>query len=295
MDEKEKSIGIFDSGIGGLTVLKEVKKLLPHENLVYFGDTARVPYGNKSAETIIRYSLESAFFLSEKNIKLLIIACNTVSACSLKILQHYIKVPIIGVIEPGIKTLLETTRNFKVAILGTRATIASKVHYKMIVERAPQTQIFPLAAPLFVPLVEEGFINNSIAESIVHAYLSHLPKNEIDTILLACTHYPLLTDVIQKEVGQLVKLINPAFTCAEEVYQILLSQNLLASSNKLGHAQYFVSDDAERFKIIGERFLESKIEDLAIAHPASIKHDQKMLSALKELIEKLHSRECSKT
>jgi glutamate racemase len=207
-EKSTQSIGIFDSGFGGLTVMRSIRSTLPHENLIYFGDTARLPYGSKSAETILRYSIEGASFLISQGIKLLVIACNT-ACCSFVIeeLQKLFSVPILGVIMPGVDQIIKNSVNGRIGILGTRFTVSSGVLQQHIKARLPEADISAISCPLFVPLVEEGYVEHPLTEIIVQEYLRPLKKKEVDSVLLACTHYPLLHSVIQKELGENVSRI----------------------------------------------------------------------------------------
>lgn len=247
-------IGIFDSGVGGLTVLQAIAKALPNEDLIYFGDTARVPYGNKSAETIVRYSIENAHFLHEKGIKLLVVACNTASAFALPTLREQFDFPIIGVISAGAKKAAEVSKKRRIAILATRATIRSQAYQNTLISLIPNVHLLPIACPLFVPLVEENFISHSACELIVREYLKEIHHHDIDTILLGCTHYPILTSLIQNEAGEHVTLVNSASTCASEVASILQEKNLLNPQNRGTH-RYFVSDDIDHFNSLAKNLV----------------------------------------
>jgi len=265
----QDSIGIFDSGFGGLTVLHAMRQLLPHENIVYFGDTARLPYGSKSAETILRYSLEGASFLINQGIKLLVIACNT-ACCSSAIdeLQKHFQIPIIGVIFPGVEEVVATSNSGKVAILGTRFTISSGVYQHLIKARIPHAEITAISCPLFVPLVEEGYIEHPLAEVIVQEYLRPLKRKEIDTILLGCTHYPLLQSIIQKEIGPEVQLVDPAKSCATKIKEILFANHLQNMQKEIPNYEFYVSDDPEKFRLLGKTFLNHPIEHVQVTPPS---------------------------
>jgi len=188
----ENPIGIFDSGVGGLTVLKEISKLISTENIVYLGDTARVPYGIRSAETVVKYSIECADFLFKKQIKMLVVACNTSSSVSLHVLRERFPIPVIGVIEPGVRAALKVTKNGKIGIIGTEATVQSESYAKKIKSLNPNIEVISIACPLFVPLVEDGILEGTIAELVVERYLKDMKNSGIDTLILGCTHYPLL-------------------------------------------------------------------------------------------------------
>lgn len=265
---KSRTIGLFDSGIGGLTVMSQLIRTLPHESLTYFGDTARVPYGGKSRETILRYAIESAIFLLQQQIKMLIIPCNTVSAYALEPLRQIFNIPVIGVIDPGAEKAVATTRQGRIAVLGTKATILSGIYQKKIQEKLPDAHVISIACPLFVPLVEEIFISHPATKLVVKEYLAPLKKEKIDTLLLGCTHYPLLWEAIQEEMGPEVTLVDSATTCAETVAAALQATGLAKEG---GEAQYhfYVSDDPQKFKKLGETFLGAPIphvEAISLGH-----------------------------
>jgi glutamate racemase len=254
-------IGIFDSGIGGLTVVKEVKRLLPSENIIYLGDTARVPYGIRSAETVTRYSFECAEFLMKKGIKLLVVACNTVSAVSLHEIKKIISIPVVGVLEPGAKAAVDSARNNgkRIGIIGTEATIKSSAYKKAINILDSDIEVFGLPCPLFVPLVEEGLTEGDIARLIAERYLGTLRDSGANTLVLGCTHYPLLKDVIQQVMGD-VALIDSAVETAKVVRDILKGQESMDKAG--GRLKFYVTDSPERFIAVGEKFLQSRIEDI---------------------------------
>lgn len=253
-------IGLFDSGFGGLTVLKQVRQLLPHENIVYLGDTARLPYGSKSPQTIIQYAEENAQFLLEKQIKLLIVACHTACSHSFAILKNKLPIPVIGVIEPGFKLLAQATKTKRVAVLGTASTIGSGIYQKLFSAQYPQMQLFPVACPLFVPLIEEGFSNHQAAEWIAKDYLGHLENEKIDAALLACTHYPLMRPIIQQAIGARVQLIEPAQAAAEEAAALLLASHLLNPALEVPGVEFYATDDPEKFQRLGKAFLGQEID-----------------------------------
>src|SRR5512146_2652664 len=217
----QKAIGIFDSGIGGLTVLKQIVATLPGENIIYLGDTARVPYGIRSPETVTRYSFENTSFLLSQEIKLLVVACNTASAISLEAVKKEYPLPVIGVLEPGARAAVAATRSGKVAVIGTEATIGSGAYEKAIRKIAPDAEVISLACPLFVPLAEEGWTDNDVARLVAEKYLSPLRGSGIDTLVLGCTHYPRLKPVIAGAVGPAVALIDSASETAKEVSDVL--------------------------------------------------------------------------
>lgn len=253
-------IGLFDSGLGGLTVVSSLKQRLPGENLIYFGDTARVPYGNKSRDTILRYSIENTIFLLNKNIKLLVVACNTASAYSIARLQQIFSIPILGVIEAGAECAVRTSKNQCIAILGTQGTIASGAYQQEIRRRHPDASLTTIPCPLFVPLVEERFVSHPAARLIVQEYLKPIRNTQVDTILLGCTHYPLLRDLIREEAGDGMQIVDSASTCAEMVDQKLAEMRLHNTSQGVGQCSYYVSDDPHKFRHLACDFLNETIE-----------------------------------
>lgn len=259
-DPKNGSIGIFDSGVGGLTVMRAIRELLPHENIVYFGDTARLPYGNKSSETILRYSLEGADFLKTQGIKVLVNACNTSCSAALPAIRQSSEIPVIGVTEQGIEEVVKRFEAEKIAILGTRATITSGIYQQQILSQRSGLELYSISCPLFVPLVEEGYVAHPLSSLVVQEYLRPLKTKEITAVLLGCTHYPLLQPIIQNELGPEVLLIDPANACAEKTRAVLAEKNLLNPSTELPHYQFYVSDDPEKFRLLGKTFLNYPIE-----------------------------------
>ncbi|MEK6724945.1 MAG: glutamate racemase [Deltaproteobacteria bacterium] len=248
-----KAIGVFDSGIGGLTVLKEIIRLFPHEDTIYLGDTARVPYGTKSAETVTRYSLEISDFLVTKGIKLLVVACNTASAVALPALREKHSLPIIGVIEPGARKAVATTQTKKVGVIGTEGTIKSGAYEKAIKALAPEIEVISKPCPLFVPLAEEGWTDNDVARSATSRYLEDMKG--VDTLVLGCTHYPLLKSSIASVMGTDVRLIDSGEETALEVRRVLSKEGLLRRLSQIGKRTFYVTDTPERFVSVGLRFL----------------------------------------
>ncbi len=255
-------IGIFDSGIGGLTVVKSVLRIMPNENIVYFGDTARVPYGSKSNETVVEYSIQAANFLLRKNIKLLVVACNTASAVALKELRKFLTIPVIGMIEPGAKMALQESRTGIVGVIGTRATINNKAYAHELKKLNPKAKVYEQACPLFVPLAEEGWLDHKVTELVAKEYLGELHKKKIDSLILGCTHYPILTDIIQKVVGKNVKLIDSGTPAARLVEDYLNGRQLRNQSVHQGLSEFYVSDVPTKFREVAERFLGKKITHL---------------------------------
>lgn len=254
-----KAIGIFDSGIGGLTVLKEIISVLPGEHIIYLGDTARVPYGIRTAETVTRYSFENTRFLLEQEVKLLVIACNTASAVSLDAVKREFPLPVIGVLEPGARAAAACTRNRRVGVIGTEATIRSGAYEKAIRALDPSITVESLACPLFVPLVEEGWTDNDVAELVARRYLAPLGERGIDTLVLGCTHYPLLKDVITRVMGGSITLIDSARETAKEVVSVLDKLNWHTPAAAAPSRKFFVTDGPERFEKVGKRFLRSDV------------------------------------
>jgi glutamate racemase len=253
------AIGVFDSGIGGLTVLHEIIEALPRESTVYLGDTARAPYGSKSAETVLRYSFENCEFLVEKGVKLIVVACNTSTAIALDRLETSLNVPVVGVIEPGVRSALATTKNKKIGVIGTEATIQSGAYTRALKASDPEVEVYSRACPLFVPLVEEGWTDNAVVEMTVQAYLGSLKQSGIDTLILGCTHYPLLKKTLRNYLGSGVRLIDSAEETAKEVALTLRKSGSAVKSGKGSHG-FFVTDAPDRFIKVGRRFLGDKVE-----------------------------------
>ncbi len=260
--DRNSPIGVFDSGIGGLTVLKEIFRVLPDESTIYLGDTARVPYGIRSPETVMRYSFENTRFLVSKGIKLLVIACNTASSISLTEIKKKMSIPVIGVIEPGANAAVKSTRNEKIGIIGTEATIRSSSYKKAIRAIDSSAEVFGLPCPLFVPLVEEGWTEGKIAVMVAEKYLKGIRNKGIDTLVLGCTHYPLLKSVVSEVMGSDIRLIDSAVETAKWIKEILKSKGLERKSKARPLREIYVTDSPERFIKVGERFLEQKIKHI---------------------------------
>lgn len=254
-----RPIGIFDSGVGGLTVASQIEKILPEEDIVYFGDTARVPYGTKSKETVTKFSVENVEFLMERDVKLVVVACNTASSLSLDFLKRCFRVPIIGVIEPGAKGAVSTTRSNRVGVIGTNATISSGAYERAIKKINPRISVSTQGCPLFVPLVEEGWLNKDVTRQVASEYLSPLKAKKIDTLIMGCTHYPLLRQIIQDVMGRNVMLVDSAKEVAKEARIILDSAGHLNRPGRKGKHSFFVSDEPSRFIRMAERFLKRRI------------------------------------
>lgn len=261
--EKRQPIGVFDSGIGGLTVVKRITSALPQENIVYFGDTARVPYGSKSNKTVIEYSIQDAKFLLSKNVKAIVVACNTASSIALKELRKNFNVPVIGMIEPGAKLAAKSTRSGRIGVIGTRATISNKAYSNEIKKINPSFEVFEKACPLFVPLAEEGWIKHKATYDIAEEYLKELRELKIDTLVLGCTHYPLLSDVIQEVIAKDVKLIDSGVASAEIVKDELSRVDLHTNGHSLGYLNFYVSDIPVKFKEVAGLFLGKPVMEVS--------------------------------
>lgn len=259
LDLSHYPIGIFDSGFGGLTVMRAVRELLPDENILYLGDAARLPYGNKSRETILRYTQESCQFLAGQKVKLIIIACHTASAQALSEVAGRFSLPIVGMVEPSLPELKKSAEKGKIAIIGTQGTISSKIYQNTIQTEVPKAEITALACPLFVPLVEEGLMDSPITKESIKHYLQEIKQDKVKTVLLACTHYPLLTPLIQSYLGPECSLIDPAIHCAKHVNYLMQSQGLMNTSSQKGVSVFYTTDDPEKFKHFGEKFLGTSI------------------------------------
>lgn len=269
---RELPIGIFDSGVGGLTVYRALREHLPHEHFIYLGDTARVPYGTKSLATVERYAVENALFLVSRGIKILVVACNTASALALPCVRECARIPTVGVIEAGARAAVEMTRAKSIGVIATEATVQSRAYTRAIKRLAPETEIIERACPLFVPLAEEGEANSDIASMVAEKYLRDL-RGKVDALILGCTHYPLLCAVIQEIIGDDVKLIDSGEAVTRDVVELLARENLARENSNLNLQSltnantarkqdddldhFYVTDAAERFAHVAERFLGS--------------------------------------
>jgi glutamate racemase len=242
-----RPIGVFDSGIGGLTVVKALRDLLPNENILYLGDTARVPYGPKSPETVQRYAVELAGILTRKNAKALVVACNTVSSVALPLLTQKFSMPVIGVIEPGARAALQATRNRHIGVIGTRATIRSGAYEKALRAADDNVRVSSRACPLLVPLIEEGLLDDEVTDRMILRYLEPMLTDGIDTLVLGCTHYPLLTNAIARALQSKIKLVDSAKNCARAVEEILDRQSLRAAPSNRGELHIALTDAADNF------------------------------------------------
>lgn len=251
-------IGVFDSGVGGLTVAKEIMKQLPGESIVYFGDTARVPYGSKSKATVTGYTRQIIRFLLSKNVKAIVIACNTASAFALETVQKETQVPIIGVVKPGSRMAASTTKNGNIGIIATEGTIRSEIYKECLHDLNPNLSVYAKACPLFVPLVEEGWVNDPVTFEIAKRYISELQTYEIDTLVLGCTHYPLLRDIIKKVVGDQVTLVNPALETATTLKELLNKSDMMSLKTSANHT-FYVSDGAKKFRAFANSILPCEV------------------------------------
>lgn len=247
---KTAPVGVFDSGVGGLTVAREISRQLPEENIVYFGDTARVPYGSKSQNTIIRFSEQIIRFLKTKQVKAIVIACNTASALALDAVRDEFDIPIMGVVIPGARAAVEATKNRKVGVVGTDATVQSGMYTKVIHEMAPDITVIEKACPLFVPLVEEGFKEHVVTREIIEYYLESMRNTDIDAMILGCTHYPLIRSKIRDYMGDRIQIVNPAYETAMDLKKMLEERGMANDGSTEQHSRYsfFVSDAAEKFR-----------------------------------------------
>ncbi|MFC1887418.1 glutamate racemase [Candidatus Cloacimonadota bacterium] len=254
----KRPIGIFDSGVGGLTVFKEIRKKFPYEDIVYFGDTARVPYGPKSKNTVIDYSIQNARFLTQCGAKIIVVACNTSSAVALEQLQRNFSVPVIGVIIPGAEAAVKATNNNRIGVIGTDGTIRSKAYFNAIRDLVSHAEIYSKACPLFVSLVEEGWEDHEVTELVIKEYLTSLLDKNIDTLVLGCTHYPILKQAIRKIVGNKLALVDSAEAIAEELKHTIPD----LETEIMGSDKFFVSDNEEKFRQIASHILGSNIDSL---------------------------------
>lgn len=252
-------MGVFDSGIGGLTVVKSLMKRLPNENIVYFGDTARVPYGPKSPQVVKQYAAQDTDFLMTHNVKMIVVACNTVSSVALEVVQRHSRVPVVGVIVPGARAAVEKSEKKRIGVIGTVGTIASNAYTNAIRQFDPSATVISQACPLFVPLAEEGWTEHPATEMIAKEYLFPLKLQKIDTLVLGCTHYPILGSVISRVFEDKVQLIDSGEAAASDVEKILDEQMLRNQSKMKANVQFFVSDIPHKFTEIGERFLAQKL------------------------------------
>ena len=261
--DRNAPIGVFDSGLGGLTVAHAIMRQLPGESLVYFGDTARVPYGPKSPETVRRYSHEIAAFLLEQGVKAIIVACNTATAHALPMLDAALDIPVLGVVGPGARAAVRATKTGHIGVIGTEGTIKSGAYVRAIHAESAESVVTALACPLFVPLVEEGWIDSPATRLIASEYLAPFTRDLVDTLVLGCTHYPLLKRVIGETIGRAVRLIDSAEETAADTHR-MLAEHDLASTASEGTYRFIASDDPQQFLALGQRFFGDALERVEI-------------------------------
>jgi len=259
-----RPIGVFDSGIGGLTVVKALRDLLPNEQIIYLGDTARVPYGSRSPSTVERYSLEIANMLMERDAKLMVVACNTVSSVALPQLEKNLPVDVIGVIRPGAQAAIQETRSHHIGVIGTRATIRSGAYERTLKSINPSVEVTSRPCPLLVPLIEEGLLRDDITDQVIARYLEPMLGAGIDTLVLGCTHYPLLTNAIRQQLGDKVRVVDSAKNCALAVKRLLSAQSLGASGDAAGGLQVALTDRPDNFLRVAKEALHLNIEDVEL-------------------------------
>ncbi len=262
MEESRKPIGVFDSGIGGLTVVSELQMKLPNEDIVYLGDTARLPYGTKSPETVLRFSRENLAFLKRKNVKMIVVACNTASSNALPHLLEEEALPLVGVLRPGARAAVQATTTKRVGVIGTTATIRSGAYEAALYDMDPGIKIWSRACPLFVPLVEEGWHEDEIAYLTARRYLDPMKEFGADTLILGCTHYPLLRGVISRVVGEGVRLVDSAYETSAEAERVLQARGLRNDLDRPGRITVYVTDIPYMFREVGERFLRRPMEQV---------------------------------
>jgi glutamate racemase len=248
-------LGVFDSGVGGLTVVRALRELLPNESIIYLGDTARVPYGSKSPDTIRRFATEDTQFLLDRDVKAVVVACNTATAHALPHLKKSFRVPMIGVVEPGVEATLADSECQRVGIIGTAGTIRSCAYQHALAQQRPDLLVEAAATPLLVPFIEEGWLEHPALKSVLKEYLKPMLDRRIDTLVLGCTHYPLLVPVLSRMLGQRVRLVDSASTCAAHVKALLEDQGLLRASKSKATLEIHLTDYSEQFEALAQRFL----------------------------------------
>jgi glutamate racemase len=267
---REAPIGIFDSGVGGLTVFRAVERRLPNESLIYLGDTARIPYGTRSRETVERYALEDVAFILSKNVKAIVIACNTASAHAADRLARECPVPVLGVIQPGAERAAEKTRTGYVGVIATEGTVASGAYEQAMLRARGRLEIISRACPLFVPLAEEGWINHPVTRQVAEEYLADLKSSRVDTLVLGCTHYPLLRPVIEAVMGDDITYIDSGEAVAEELARLLSERKLTREEGAARAEEFYVTDSAARFRRVAELFLGRPLESINIVELGTV-------------------------
>lgn len=260
----DSALGVFDSGIGGLTVAAALRELMPAENIFYIGDTARVPYGGKSQQTIERYAIEITGLLLAEGAKMIVVACNTASALAIPKLEELLKVPVIGVIEPGARAAVAATRKGHVGVIGTKATVYSRAYETAIHAIDPKIRVTSQPCPMLVPLIEEGWLDDGITDQVIRRYLEKLVRAEVDTLVLGCTHYPMLKEAIQRFVGQEITLVDSAHNCAAAVKRLLASEELCANEEQLGKLEVALTDRSDGFLRVAEDALGLQVGDVQL-------------------------------
>lgn len=266
-DLRNKPIGVFDSGLGGLTVVNQLMQKLPRESIIYFGDTARVPYGTKSPETIRRYAIQITRFLQTRGVKFIVVACNTVSSVAMEKILEIATVPVVEVIKPGSKAALNISRNHRIGVIGTSATVSAGKYNKVLRNMSSGVEVFSQACPLFVPLVEEGWIDSEVTEMVARIYLEPIVRNSIDTLILGCTHYPIIKDTIKKTIDQRIEIVDSAIQIALEVRDVLNESNLLNNTERKPEHLFYVSDFPQKFEEIARRLLGQPLENIQRISP----------------------------
>ncbi len=262
MPDRKAPIGVFDSGVGGLTVAKEIMAQIPNERIVYFGDTARVPYGSKSKATITKFTKQIIRFLMTQNVKALVIACNTMSAYAIDEVEKEVALPVIGVVKPGARVAVSQTNNKRIGVIATEGTIGSGMYERFITNVNPSVEVFGKACPLFCPLVEEGMLDDPVTDEIARRYLKELMDKDIDTLIMGCTHYPLLAPALKRLVGDKVRLVNPAYETARELKEMLKKEDLLNDADPDGGVkehEFYVSDLADKFTQFAAKILDNNM------------------------------------
>jgi glutamate racemase len=263
-ERRNSPLGVFDSGIGGLTVAAALRELMPAENVFYIGDTARVPYGGKSQQTIERYAIEITSMLLMERAKMIVVACNTASALAIPKLDELFTVPVIGVIHPGADAAAAATRNGRVGVIGTRATVYSRAYETAIHAINPEIRVTSQACPMLVPLIEEGWLDDTITDQVIRRYLEKLMRAEVDTLVLGCTHYPLLKEAIQRFVGPEIRLVDSAYNCAAAVKKLLAKEELAADEERLGKLDVALTDRSDGFLRVAEQALALQVGDVQL-------------------------------
>lgn len=261
-DVRNRPIGVFDSGLGGLTVVNQLIQHLPQESIIYFGDTARVPYGTKSPETVRKFAVQIIRFLQSQGVKLIVVACNTVSSVAMEKILELSDVPVIGVIEPGSRAALQKSKNRRIGVIGTSATVSAGKYNSVLLSMSPDVAVFSQACPLFVPLVEEGWIGSAVTEMVARIYLEPVMRQSVDTLILGCTHYPIIKDTIKKIVDNKIEIVDSAIQTALEVRELLKSERLLNDSGSEPEHLFYVSDFPQKFEDIARRLLGRPLENI---------------------------------